>query len=207
MKLTTAALATVGVVAGGSLLSAVGVSDPTPHATASAGADMYEVDGLHSSVVFRVGYMGVSNFYGRFNEVSGSYMLDFDNPSQSSIDITIDTASIDTANEGRDKHLRGPDFFSAKEFPTVSFTGTSFEAVDADTIRVTGDMSVRGRTQEVTVDIDWIGDRPDPRGGYRSGIDTTLTINRSDFGVSYGVDVGVLGDKTDIMIGLTGMKQ
>ena len=68
-------------------------------------------------------------------------------------------------------------------------------------------MTVRGVTREVTVDIDWIGDRADPRGGYRSGIDTTLTIDRSDFGVSYGVDVGVLGDTTDVMIGLTGMKQ
>jgi polyisoprenoid-binding protein YceI len=207
MKLASALAAAVVVTAGGSLLTVAGLEDPTPKALASAGADLYEVDGLHSSVVFRVGYMGVSNFYGRFNDVSGTYKLDFDNPSQSSIDITIDTASIDTANEGRDKHLRGPDFFSAKEFPTVTFTGTSYEAVDGDTIRVTGDMTVRGTTKEVTVDIDWVGDRPDPRGGYRSGIDTMLTIDRSDFGVSYGVDVGVLGDKTDIMIGLTGMKQ
>lgn len=207
MKLASAVLATAAVTVGGSFLTVAGFDDPTPKAVASAGADLYEVDGLHSSVVFRVGYMGVSNFYGRFNDVSGTYRLDFDNPSQSSIDISIDTASIDTANEGRDKHLRGPDFFSAKEFPTVTFTGTSFEGIDGDTIRVTGDMTVRGKTQEVTVDIDWVGDRPDPRGGYRSGIDTMLTINRSEFGVSYGVDVGVLGDKTDIMIGLTGMKQ
>ncbi|MEL6797939.1 MAG: YceI family protein [Planctomycetota bacterium] len=207
MKLTTALLAAAGLTMGGSLLTAVGLEDPTPRASASAGADMYEVDGLHSSVVFRVGYMGVSNFYGRFNDVSGTYQLDFDNPSQSSINITIDTASIDTNNEGRDKHLRGPDFFSAKEFPTISFTGTTFEAVDSNTIRVTGDMNVRGTTQEVTVDIDWIGDRPDPRGGYRSGIDTMLRIARSDFGVNYGVDVGVLGDETDIMIGITGMKK
>ncbi len=207
MKPIVAVAALAGVFTGGALLSNAGLADPTPAAQANLAADMYEVDGLHSSVVFRVGYMGVSNFYGRFNDVSGTYRLDFDNPSESSIDISIDTASIDTANEGRDKHLRGPDFFSAKEFPTVSFTGTSFEAVDSDTIRVTGDMTVRGVTQAVTVDIDWVGDRPDPRGGYRSGIDTTLTINRSDFGVSYGVDIGVLGDSTDIMIGLTGMKQ
>lgn len=208
MKLTTALFAAVaGMTAGGALLAAAGFEDPTPKAAASAGADMYEVDGLHSSVVFRVGYMGVSNFYGRFNGVSGTYQLDFANPSESSINISIDTASIDTANEGRDKHLRGPDFFSAKEFPTVTFTGTSFEGVDSDTIRVTGDLNLRGVTKQVTVEIDWVGDRPDPRGGYRSGFDTTLTIDRSEFGVSYGVDVGVLGDKTDIMIGLTGMKQ
>ncbi|MEL6498496.1 MAG: YceI family protein [Planctomycetota bacterium] len=207
MKFTTALLVAAGLTTGGSLFTAVGLDDPTPQATASAAADLYEVDGLHSSVIFRVGYMGVSNFYGRFNDVSGTYQLDFDNPSQSAINITIDTASIDTANDGRDKHLRGPDFFSAKEFPTISFVGTSFEAVDSNTIRVTGDMTVRGTSQEITVDIDWIGDRPDPRGGYRSGIDTTLSITRSDFGVNYGVDVGVLGDQTDVMIGITGMKQ
>ncbi len=207
MKLVSAVVAAAGITLGGSLLTAVGLEDPTPQATASAGADLYAVDGLHSSVVFRVGYMGVSNFYGRFNDVSGTYRLDFDNPSESAINIAIDTASIDTANGDRDKHLRGPDFFSAKEFPTITFTGTSFEGVDADTIRVTGDLTVRGVTEQVTVDIDWVGDRPDPRGGYRSGIDTVMTIDRSDFGVSYGVDVGVLGDSTDIMIGLTGMKQ
>ena len=92
MKLASALLAVAGVTAGGSLLTAVGFEDPTPRAVASAGADLYEVDGLHSSVVFRVGYMGVSNFYGRFNDVSGTYRLDFDNPSESSIDISIETA-------------------------------------------------------------------------------------------------------------------
>ena len=202
---TAAVIGTVGF--GGALMNAVGLQDPTPSVQASASADVYDVDGLHSSVIFRVSYMGVSNFYGRFNEVTGTYALDYADPSNSSIDITIPTESIDTANEGRDNHLRGADFFSAKEFPAIRFVGTSFDGVDDDTIRVTGDLTVRGVTESVTVDIDWVGERSDPRGGYRSGIDATMVINRSDFGVNYGVDIGVLGDETAIMIGITGMKQ
>lgn len=211
MKLSTTLLTTAGLAlafsTGGAILSSVGLEDPTPAASANIAADSYEVDGLHSSVVFRVGYMGVSHFYGRFNGISGTYSLDYENPSESSIDISIDAASIDTAHEGRDDHLKGADFFSAKEFPQITFTGTSFEAVDADTIRVTGDLTMRGVTEEVTVDIDWVGEREDPRGGYRSGISANMTVPRSDFGVNYGVATGALGNDVTIMIGLTGMRQ
>ncbi|MEO1582975.1 MAG: YceI family protein [Planctomycetota bacterium] len=207
MNLTTL-LATAGVVTlGGALLSTVGLADPTPTAAATADGETYQIDSGHSGVVFKVGYMGVSTFYGRFNNVSGSYQLDYDNPSQSSIDIRIDAASVDTANAGRDEHLRGADFFSAKEFPEISFVGEQFESVDADTLRVTGDLTMRGVTESITVEIDWMGDREDPRGGYRSGIDSSMTINRSDFGVNYGVATGALGDETTIMIGLTGTRR
>ena len=198
-----------GVVAfGGAGLAAVGLGDATPEAVAvSAAAGVYSVDSGHSSVVFRVGYQNVANFYGRFNQVSGSYNLDFDNPSASSIEISIPTESIDSNSEGRDNHLRGPDFFSAKEFPVIRFIGNSFEAVDSDTMRVGGELTLRGVTKDVSVDIDWLGEGPDFRSGIRSGFETVLTIDRSDYGVNYGVDNGVLGDSTDIIIALTGMRQ
>lgn len=211
MKLSTTLLTVVGLTAGmsvgGALLSKAGLTDPTPAVSASASADTFDIDGLHSYVVFKVGYMGVSDFWGRFNSVSGTYSLDFDDPSNSVVDISIDAASVDTANQGRDDHLRGADFFSAKEFPAITFTGTAFEKVDADTIRVTGDLTLRGVTKSVAVDIDWTGAREDPRGGFRSGISSTMTISRSDFGVNYGVATGALGEEVTMMAGITGMRK
>ena len=192
---------------GGAGLAGFGATDPTPAAQASQAADEFAVDGVHSSVVFKVGYMGVANFYGRFNEVKGAYSIDFDNPSASALDIAIPTESVDSNNSGRDQHLRGADFFSAKEFPTIRFLATEFSKVDDDTMRITGDLSLRGVTKTVSVDLDWLGQRPDPRGGIRSGFEVVFPINRSDFGVSYGIDNGALGDETTITVAITGMRQ
>jgi polyisoprenoid-binding protein YceI len=204
--LSIIAAGTLGL--GGLGLHQVGLADPTPSVGAStAAAGTFAVDGIHSSVIFQVGYQNVANFYGRFNEISGSYAIDPSNPTAGSIDIQITTDSIDTANEGRDKHLRGADFFAAKEFPIIRFVGKEFQPVDSDTVRVSGELTLRGVTKPVTVDIDWIGVGPDFRGGTRSGFETSLVINRSEFGVNYGIDNNVLGDQTEITIAITGMEQ
>jgi len=170
-------------------------------------ADAYAVDATHSSVVFKVGYMGVTNFYGSFEEVAGEYAIDLANPSASTLDIAVTTESVDSNNDGRDKHLRGADFFSAKEFPQIRFVGKTFEAAGENKIRVTGDLTLRGVTREETTVLEWIGDREDPRGGYRSGWEAVLEIDRSNYGVSYGVDNGALGDRTAITVAITGMRQ
>ncbi|MEM8756373.1 MAG: YceI family protein [Planctomycetota bacterium] len=197
---------TLAVLAfGGAALSSIGVDGVSSELSASTAAGEFAVDAGHSSVVFSVGYQNVARFYGRFNEVSGTYRFDFEDPANSEIDIAIPTASIDSNSEGRDNHLRGPDFFSAREFPTIRFVGKEFSPVDDDTMRVAGDLTLRGVTRPVSVDVDWLGQGPDFRSGTRSGFHTVLTIDRSDFGVMYGVDNGVLGDETEIIISLTGM--
>jgi polyisoprenoid-binding protein YceI len=208
MKTASMVVAASVMGLGGVAMATLGFEDPTPAVSASAArAGAYDVDGLHSSVVFKVRYQNVANFYGRFNEVSGTYSIDPANPSASEIDIAVNAGSVDSNHEGRDDHLRGPDFFAAKEFPAIRFVANSFEAVDADTIRATGDLTLRGVTKRVSVDVDWMGEGPDFRGGTRSGFETTLTINRSEFGVNYGVENNVLGDSTEITIAITGMQK
>lgn len=187
----------------------IGLTPSAPETTfaPTARADAFGVDGMHSSVVFKVGYMGVANFYGRFNQVAGEYALDLDNPSASSLDIVVKTESVDSNSSDRDKHLRGADFFSAKEFPEIRFVGKSFEAAGENKIKVTGDLTLRGVTQEVSTVLEWFGGRDDPRGGFRSGWEATLEINRSEYGVNYGVQNGALSDTTTIIVAITGMRQ
>jgi polyisoprenoid-binding protein YceI len=165
-------------------------------------ADAFGVDGVHSSVMFRVKHQNVAFFYGRFNTVSGSFNLDEANPAASSVEITIDTESIDSANEGRDKHLKSPDFFSTKEFPTMTFKSTSVESKGEKKYLVKGDLTLKGVTKAIEVTIEDTG-RGAGRGGAKiAGIESVFTIKRSDYGMNYMV--GPLSDDVTIYVGLEG---
>lgn len=202
------AFVAAGVLAVGGL--AVGLATQTEAAPtevfAVSNAETYGVDNGHSSVLFGVSYMGVTNFYGRFNKVSGEYSIDPDNPSASSLDISVDAESVDSNSAGRDKHLRGADFFSAKEFPQIRFVATSFEAGEGDSMNMTGELTLRGKTQTETATLVWMGEMDDPRGMVRSGFEAKLVIDRSDYGVNYGVESGALGDEVTLTIGITGTR-
>lgn len=207
MGRTSAVMAASLVAIGGLALGFVPQTEAAPVETIASGlADTYSVDNKHSSVIFSVGYMGVTNFYGRFNKVSGDYSIDPENPSESSLSVAVETGSVDSNDKGRDKHLMGADFFSAKEFPQISFVGKSFEAADDNTIKVTGDLTLRGETRTETATLTWMGEKSDPRGGTRSGFEAKLVINRSDYGVSYGVENGALGDEVTLIVGITGTR-
>lgn len=207
MKLKALILAAAGATALGGAMIALSPVAPEAGFAPTSRADAFAVDGTHSSVVFKVGYMGVANFYGMFEQVAGEYAIDLENPSASTLDVAVMTESVDSNNEGRDKHLRGADFFSAKEFPEIRFVGKTFEAAGENKIKVTGDLTLRGVTQEETATLEWLGGREDPRGGFRSGWEATLEIDRSEYGVSYGVDNGALGDTTTIVVAITGMRE
>jgi polyisoprenoid-binding protein YceI len=146
--------------------------------------DTYKVDPVHSSVLFRVRHMNVSEFYGRFADVSGTVTVDDADPSKSSFDVSIKTESIDSFNEKRDQHLRGPDFFSAKEFPTISFKSTSVKKVTDTTWEVTGDLTLHGVTRSITVSMEKTGAGSGPQGGAIVGFETVFTIKRTDYGMS-----------------------
>ncbi|MEO0512333.1 MAG: YceI family protein [Planctomycetota bacterium] len=167
----------------------------------------YEVDNVHSTVLFKVGYFGVSNFWGRFNELSGSYLIDMDNLADSTLEISVKAESIDTNNGGRDKHLRNPDFFDARSHPEIAFTSSSFSKVDDDTVRVTGSLTFRGRSREVSADLDYFGSGPDAWGNERSGFQGTFTINRSEFGSTYGIDNNSLADQVDLTVAVSGTRK
>lgn len=153
----------------------------------------FTLDAVHSSVMFKIEHMGVSNFYGAFKDVSGSYTLG-ENPS---FNFSIKTDSVDTRNEGRDKHLKSPDFFNAPEFPAITFKSTKVEKA-GDNLKVTGDLTMHGVTKPVTAEFK-IWPAKETRQGMKGGFETHFTIKRTDFGMSTYVAEGGLGDEVTVL--------
>lgn len=147
----------------------------------------FQVDAVHSGVLFRIEHMQVSAFYGRFTGLSGRYVLDADDPSACEVQVTIDTASADSGNEGRDKHICGPDFLNSKQFPEATFKSTKIVAGKSfspkrRTYSVTGMLNLRGVESAVTFPMTLIGNKETPM-GHRSGLEGKLTIDRRKFGM------------------------
>jgi polyisoprenoid-binding protein YceI len=167
-------------------------------------ADTFKIDPVHSSVVFSIMHLGVSNFYGRFNDVSGTVVFDKADPSKSSVELTIPIESLDTHNEKRDQHLKSPDFFNAKQFPTMTFKSKKVEA-SGDTYNVTGDFTMHGMTKPLTLEIKKGKEGKGMQDEIRGGGETHFTIKRSDYGMNFMQ--GPLGDEVNIVVSLEGIKQ
>lgn len=196
----TAAICTIALLTGLATLQFPG--DARANAAAAAAAK-YEVEDSHASVYFKIRHMGVSYTYGRFNDIDGSFTLG--EPSEVAFDIIVKTASVDTANASRDNHLKSPDFFNAEQFPMIRFKSTKVEK-DGDGYKVTGDMTMLGKTRSITVDIDVATPIEDRRSGkMRGGFDTEFTIKRSDFGMTKFVDAGTVGDEVKLGISMEGL--
>lgn len=163
-------------------------------------ADTYTVDGVHSSVSFMISHAGISYIHGRFNEFSGKFTIDSDDPSKSSFMLSIQVDSVDTNNKKRDEHLCAPDYFNTKQFPTMTFQSTGVEAVEGG-YDVTGDLTLHGVTKEVKLMLKG-GDKvvEFPKGTKRIGFVTTPVIKRSDFDMT--TELGALGDEIHINIGV-----
>jgi polyisoprenoid-binding protein YceI len=170
-----------------------------------ARADNYKVDPMHSSLIFRTKHFGIGHIYGRFNEFSGTFRLNEQNPADGALQMEIKAASVDTAIDKRDAHLKGPDFFNVKQFPTISFKSTKFKKLDDSSYEVTGDLTLHGVTKPVTVKLERIGSAKDPMGGYRTGLETTFTIKRTDFDMKFGLE-GV-ADEVRITLAVEGVRQ
>lgn len=171
----------------------------------------YSVDLVHSSLLFRIKHANVAYVWGRFNDFSGTFKVDPENPSASMLEMEVRTNSVDTGNEGRDDHLRNPDFFNVRQFPVATFKSTNFEKVGEDKFKVTGDLTMHGVTKEVTADLNWIG-----TGSFRNtpkaGFEAKFEIKRSDFGIQTyiapdGSDTGALGNTVDLVVAIEGNGQ
>jgi len=172
--------------------------------SASVRADDYTVDDAHTAVVFKVEHLGLSWVHGRFNDVSGSFTIDKDDPAKSSFTLTVKAESIDTGNAKRDQHLRSPDFFNVKQFPLLSFKSTSVKAVK-DGYEVTGDFTLHGETQSITFALKGGKQAEFPKGVQRTGFTTNLAIKRSDFGIK--MFKGAVGDEVHISVSFEGVKK
>lgn len=177
-------------------------------ALAVAETAIYKVDADHSGVGFSIRHF-VSNVPGRFRDFDGVIKYDRQNPAASSIEFTVKAASIDTANNDRDEHLRGKDFFDVQSFPNLTFTSTQVTARDADTLEVTGNLTLHGVTKPITIPVEVLGTVKTPN-GEKAGFESAFTINRKDYGIVWNrvLDAGsVLGDDVKVSISIEGNRQ
>jgi polyisoprenoid-binding protein YceI len=171
---------------------------------ACAAADEYTYDGVHSSVSFKARHLDISWIHGRFNEVSGKFSLDREDPSKSTFALTIKADSVDTNNKARDEHLRQPDYFDTKQFPTIEFKSTSVEPIKGG-YEVTGDFTMHGTTKRITLVL-MGGEEHEFKGTKRVAFSTDLSLKRSDYGFDKNA-IGPIGDAALIMIDCEGVRK
>jgi polyisoprenoid-binding protein YceI len=169
---------------------------------APATAEPFAIDSVHSTVLFRIKHMGTSNAWGRFNHVSGTVDLDAARPN---IDVEIKTDSIDTASQKRDQHLKSPDFFNAKQFPSISFKSTHIKPGADGTYEVEGTLSLHGVAKPVSVQLVRVGAGKNPMGVSIVGYETVFDVKRSDYGMKYLLEG--LGDEVKLIVSLECGKQ
>ena len=155
-----------------------------------AKADNWKIDPNHSTAQFAIRHLAVSTVRGAFTKVSGTGQYDPADPTKTSIDATIDAASVDTRVEMRDKDLRSPNFFDVEKYPTITFKSKHTEAAGEGKLKMTGDLTMHGVTKEVVLDVDGpTAAIKDPMGNERIGASATTKVNRRDYGINGGASV------------------
>jgi polyisoprenoid-binding protein YceI len=174
-------------------------------ASQSTKSTQWQIDPAHSAAHFSVRHLMISNVRGEFTKLSGSALLDPADPAKSSVEITIEAASVNTREPQRDEHLRSADFFDVANHPTLTFRSKRVEALGAENFKLTGDLTIRGVTKEVTFDVEGpTAPVKDPWGNIRAGVAASAKINRKDFGVAFSAltETGgiVVGDEVKITV-------
>jgi len=175
-------------------------------ATVLADTQTYVVDRPHSEADFSVRHM-MSKVSGKFDDFTGTINLDRANASASSVEFTIKTASINTGDANRDKHLRTADFFDVEKNPEIHFKSTAIATTkNKNVFNVTGDLTMRGVTKRVTLPVELLGFQKDPWGNERAGFQLETKLNRKDYGINWNkaLDNGgwLVGDDVTVSINL-----
>jgi polyisoprenoid-binding protein YceI len=183
-----------------SITTLLPITGPSP---ALAAPVAFEIDPVHSEVAFKIRHL-VSKTSGRFNSFEGSLFYDDEDPSASSVSVTVDVTSIDTNNENRDGHLKGPDFFDVEKFPTLTFVSKEVK-VEKENLVIVGELTMHGVTKPVTLTAEKLGMNTMGEKSF-IGFSASGEIDRKDFGIEWNktLDVGgaVLGDRVEIAIGI-----
>jgi polyisoprenoid-binding protein YceI len=166
---------------------------------AFAATTTWQLDPMHTNAQFTVRHLGISNVQGEFTKITGTVQLDDQDVTNSTVSVTIDATSIDTRVSRRDDDLKSDHFFNVAQFPTITFQSTKV-AKSGDGLKVTGNLTIRGVTKEVTLDVTGPSAPVKAMGGLRRGAAASTTINRQDFGVA--ADPGMVGDQIAIQIDL-----
>lgn len=172
---------------------------------ASSGVELYQIDRTHSSVKFSIRHF-VAKTTGSFGQFSGTLKIDRDDLTQSSIEAQIEIPSVDTDSEKRDAHLQEDDYFDAAQFPAMTFKSTQWEATESKNhFKVTGDLSIRGITRAVTLDVELLGFGEGARGAYLSGWEAKTTLDRTLWGIDGGQPA--VGTDVDVLINIEAARQ
>ncbi len=177
----------------------------TAAAAQSTNPTEWQIDPAHSAAHFSVRHLMISNVRGEFSKLSGKAILDSADLTRSSVEVSLETASVNTREPQRDEHLRSADFFDVANYPLMTFRSRRIEAAGPENFKMTGDLTIRGVTKEVTFDVE--GPTPpqkDPWGNVREGVTATTKINRKDFGLVYNAIIEgggfMVGDEVKITI-------
>lgn len=164
----------------------------------------YKIDSSHSNVEFSIRHLVIAKVRGRFTDVRGSLELDDADITRSKIQADIVAASINTAEEKRDAHLRSADFFDVENYPLITFTSKTIEPTGGDAYRVTGDLTIHGVTRPVVLQVEDLGRATDPWGNPRVAFTARGSLDRKDYGLSWNqvLEAGgfLVGDRVDISL-------
>jgi polyisoprenoid-binding protein YceI len=188
------------------LAVALALAPPAP----AAAAVTYTVDDNHSEVSFRIRHF-VSKVRGQFRDFSATIVKDDADPMASSVEFTIQAASIDTDHETRDADLRSPNFFDVEKFPAITFKSTAIAKSGDDLYDVTGELTMHGVTKTLTLPVSFGGEMADGRGGFRAAFETATTLDRKEFGLTWNraLDQGglMLGDEIEVVVSLAAIRK
>ncbi|WP_417433597.1 YceI family protein [Kiloniella sp.] len=189
----------------GSLLAFGALGSLAAPLISPAQAETYQLDtqGAHASIQFKISHLGYSWILARFNKFDGQFEFDANKPEASSISINVDTASLDSNHAERDKHLRSADFLDVSNFPTATFVSTGLKPVSEKTAVLSGDLTIKGITKPITMDVNWIGGGDDPWGYVRQGFEGSLVIPVGDYGM---MDMGPSAQEVEILVFFEGVR-
>jgi polyisoprenoid-binding protein YceI len=179
--------------------------------TTTTGTRTYKIDKSHSEAIFQVRHL-VTKVRGRFTDFEGSIDYNDANPEQSSVNFSINSTSIDTAEPDRDKHLRSADFFEVEKYPQITFRSSRIVKRGAETYDVTGTLTIRDVSREIVLPVAHMGKAKDPWGGDRLGFEAETTINRKDYGLTFNIPLAetggfLVGDEVKISLEIQAVGQ
>lgn len=154
-----------------------------PLAAAQAADYQIDSDNQHAFIQFKISHLGYSYILGTLDDFTGSFSYDPENPGDSSVNVTVDVTSLDSAHAERDKHILSGDFLNASEYPQATFESTGFEPAGEGEGELSGELTLHGQTQPITLDVEHIGGGEDPWGGYRQGFQGSTTLEMADYGI------------------------
>ncbi|MBA3645726.1 MAG: YceI family protein [Gemmatimonadaceae bacterium] len=179
-------------------------------ATAPETRTSWKIDPTHTSVEFSAKHLMITTVRGRIADVEGTIFTDESNPSNSSVEVVLQAASLDTRNEQRDQHLRSADFLEVEKYPEITFRSTRIEGTK-ERFKLVGDLTICGTAKEIVLDVTFEGEAKDPWGGERAGFTATGKFDRGDFGLTWNqaLETGgvVVSNEIKILVEVQATKQ